>query len=239
MQKVLSKIRKAVEKYNLIDDGDKVAVGVSGGKDSMLLVFALNELSKFYPKKFSVKAFTLDPTNGQTDFSEMINFFKQKQIDFEIVNTDIFNIVFEERKEKNPCSLCAKLRRGILCTTIVDYGFNKLALGHHMDDLIETFFMSMFHESRLSTFMPKTVLTKTNITQIRPMIFMEEREVMSAVKRLKIPVVYNCCKANKNTEREYYKKLIANETKHIKNLKTNIFRAITCSERYNLFDKDF
>ena len=239
MQKVLSKIRRGVEKYNLIEEGDKIAVGVSGGKDSMLLVSALNELSKFYPKKFSVKAFTLDPTNGKTDFSEMINYFTAKHIDFEIVPTDIFDIIFVERKEKNPCSLCAKLRRGILCATIAEQGYNKLALGHHADDLIETFFMSMFYEGRLSTFMPKTLLTKTNIVQIRPMLFMEECEVSGAVKRLKIPVIYNCCGANKHTEREYFKKLIAEQTKHIKNLKTKLFNAITSPERYNLFDKEF
>lgn len=239
MQKVLSKIRRAVEKYNLIDDGDKIAVGVSGGKDSMLLVYALNELSKFYPKKFSVKAFTLDPTSGKTDFLSMRTFFENKGIDYQIIDTDIFKIIFEDRKEKNPCSLCAKLRRGMLCTTIKEQGFNKLALGHHLDDLIETFFMSMFHESRLSTFMPKTHLTKTDIIQIRPMIFMEEREVIGAVKRLKVPIVYNCCISNKHTEREYYKQLIANECKHIKNLKTNLFNAITSPERYNLFDKEF
>lgn len=239
MQKVLSKVRKAIEKYNLIENGDKVAVGVSGGKDSMLLVYALNELAKFYPKKFSVKAFTLDPTSGKTDFLAMKTFFEDKGIDYQIVNTDIFQIIFEDRKESNPCSLCAKLRRGILCSTINEQGFNKLALGHHADDLIETFFMSMFHEGRLSTFMPKTFLTKTNITQIRPMLFMEEREVLSAVKRLKVPVVYNCCMVNKKTEREYYKNLINNECKHVKNLKTKLFNAITSPERYNLFDKDF
>ncbi len=239
MQKVLSKVRRAVEKYNLIDEGDRVAVGVSGGKDSMLLACALHELSKFYPKHFTVKAFTLDPTGGKTDFSEMTEFFKKQNIEFEVVLTDIFDIVFNERKEKKPCSLCAKLRRGILCTTIAEQGFNKLALGHHADDLIETFFMCMFHEGRLSTFMPKTLLSKTNITQIRPLLFMEEREVASAVKRLKIPVVKSCCMVNKTTEREYYKQLIARECGHIKNLKTNLFNAITSPDRYNLFNKDF
>ena len=239
MQKVLSLVRRAVEKYNLIAEGDKIAVGVSGGKDSMLLAVALNELSKFYPKKFVVKAFTIDATRGKTNWQPLRDFFEQHKINYEIVNSDIFDIVFNERKEKNPCSLCAKLRRGILCTTIANEGFNKLALGHHKDDLIETFFMSMFHEGRLSTFMPKTKLTKTNVTQIRPLLFMEEREVASAVKRLKLPVVKNVCPVDKTTERAYYKELIANECKHIKNLKTNLFNAITSPERYNLFDKNF
>ncbi len=239
MQKVLSLVRRAVEKYNLINEGDKIAIGVSGGKDSMLLAAALSELSKFYPKKFSVKAFTIDATGGKTDWQPLRDYFASKKIDYEVINSDIFDIVFNERKEKNPCSLCAKLRRGILCTTAASQGYNKLALGHHKDDLIETFFMSMFHEGRLSTFMPKTKLSKTNITQIRPLIFMEEREIASAVKRLKIPVVKNVCPVDKTTERAYYKELIASESKHIKNLKTNLFNAIISSERYNLFDKDF
>ena len=237
MQKILALTRRAIEAYDMIEDGDKIAVGVSGGKDSLLLAVALKHLQRFYPKKFHLVAITLDLTNGQTDYSILQNYFSEIGLEYHIIKTNIFEIIFDERKEKNPCSLCAKMRRGVLSTSAANLGCNKVALGHHADDLIETFFLSLFYEGRLSTFAPVTELTRTNITQIRPFILMEEREITNAIKRLNIPVVKNACPVNHQTKREYFKGMLEDIKKDIPFAKERVLGAITSPERYNLFDK--
>ncbi len=237
MQKILALTRRAIEAYDMINNGDKIAVGVSGGKDSLLLAVALKHLQRFYPKKFDLVAITLDLTNGKTDYSPIKNYFDQIGLEYHIINTNIFEIIFDERKEKNPCSLCAKMRRGVLSTSASELGCNKVALGHHADDLIETFFLSLFYEGRLSTFAPVTELTRTNITQIRPFILMEEREVINGAKRLNLPVVKNACPVNHQTKREYFKELLEDIKKDIPFAKERVLGAITSPERYNLFDK--
>lgn len=235
MRKILSQIRSAIEKYNLIDDGDKIAVGLSGGKDSLVLLSALSNYRIFSPAKFELIAITVDQTNGETDFSVLEDFCKKLDVEFHIEKTEIFDIVFNQRKEKNPCSLCAKLRRGILNSSAKKYGCNKVALAHHKDDLLETFFLSLFYEGRLSTFSPKTYLSNIDITAIRPLVLTDEKTVVSASKDL--PIVKNICPANHKTKREDMKHFLADLEKKMPNVKNQIFNAITSPERYNLFDK--
>ena len=227
--------RKAIEKWNMIEDGDKVAVGVSGGKDSLTLLEMLAKLSKYYPKKFSVVAISVDMYNGKTDFSKVTEFCTGLGVSHHIINTQLYELLFEIRKEANPCSLCSKIRRGSLCNKANELGCNKVALGHHADDLIETFFLSLFYEGRLSTFSPKTYLTKSNLTVIRPMILVWEKSVQSHAKNL--PVVHNPCPADKNTNREWVKKQIHELNFKIPKVNGNLLSAIISPERYHLFDK--
>ena len=219
----------------MIEDGDKIAVGVSGGKDSLTLLETLAKLSKYYPKKFSVVAISVDMFNGKTDFSKVSKMCDELGVEHHIVLKQLYELLFEVRKEKNPCSLCSKIRRGTLCNKANELGCNKVALGHHADDLIETFFLSLFYEGRLSTFSPKTYLTKTNITVIRPMILVWEKYIISHAKNL--PVVHNNCPADKHTNREMVKNLLHELGFKIPKLGGNLLSAIISPERYHLFDK--
>ena len=234
-QKIVGKVRKACQTYNLIDDGDKIAVGLSGGKDSLTLLTALATLRNFYEKKFDVVAIFIDLFGGETDSTKLQEYCQKQNVEFVRVNSNIKKIVFDVKKETHPCSLCANLRRGILNNTAVQHGCNKVALGHHADDFIETFFMSMFFESRLNTFLPKTQLTGKKIWVIRPMVLIFEKEIIEASKEM--PVLHNNCPADKHTKREYFKQLINNLSKENSHLKQHILSAILSSERYNLFDK--
>lgn len=237
MQKILSKMRKCIEDFSLIEDGDKIAIGVSGGKDSLTLLTAFSILKKFYPKKFDIVGISIDLFDGKSDFTKIQEYCNELGVEFHVVKSDINNVVFNIRKESNPCSLCAKMRRGALNNAAIEFGCNKVALGHHSDDLIETFFLSMFYEGRLSTFSPKTYLSNTKITVIRPLIYVEEKETIRVSKNM--PIMNNCCLANHNTQREWVKKLLKNLKKEIPFIKDRIFSAITHEERYNLnFKKD-
>lgn len=235
MQKILSMTRKACFEYNLIEDGDKIAVGLSGGKDSLTLLLALKKLQAFYDKKFDLVAISVDLSNGENDFSKLIEFCKSIDVEYKIVKTNITEIIFDIRKEKNPCSLCANLRRGVLNSTAKELGCNKVALGHHKDDLIETFLLSLFFEGRLSTFKPKTYLSRVDLDVIRPFIFVSEEDVKRVSKDF--PVLFNPCPANKYTQRESAKQLLTTLDKTYPDAKEKIFNAIIHSERYNLFDK--
>ncbi|MBE5745700.1 MAG: tRNA 2-thiocytidine(32) synthetase TtcA [Clostridiales bacterium] len=235
MQKLLSKFRKCIETYNLIEENDKIAVGLSGGKDSLILLTLLAKFKRFSPKKFDLIAITIDLFDGKSDFSEIIKYCNELNVELKIVKSQIYDIVFTERKEKNPCSLCAKLRRGILNTKAKEFGCNKVALGHTRDDLVETFFLSMFFEGRLSTFAPKTYLSNSDITVIRPIIFIEERETINDSKNL--PIFKNLCPANHHTQREKIKQLLAQIKQEIPISSDRIFRAIISPESYNLYDK--
>lgn len=233
MRKILSGLRKAIEEYHLIETGDKIAVGLSGGKDSLCLLSALCEYKKYIFSQFDLVAIAVDLTNGKNNYKNLKTFCKKNGVNLEIVPSNVFEIVFEIRKEKNPCSLCANLRRGLLNSKAKDLGCNKVALGHHRDDLIETFILSLFFEGRLSTFKPKTYLSKTDLTVIRPMIFVEEKEIERIAKNL--PVLHNDCPADKHTEREKAKQVLTTlETKY-PGCKEKIFNAIIHTERYNLF----
>ena len=236
MQKILSKVRKACQDYNLIKQGDKIAVGLSGGKDSLVLLTALATMRKFYPQKYEVVAITIDLFNGQSNCSLLKEYCDKLNVEYHVVNSQIYDIVFETRNEKNPCSLCAKFRRGMLNSTAKELGCNKVALGHHMDDLVQTFFLSMFYEGRLSTFMPNTYLSNTDLYVIRPMILVEEKEIKFVAKRLNMPVMNNCCPANHKTEREHMKVILDQISKEIPIAKNRIFKAIISPERYNLFE---
>ena len=236
-QQMLSKLRKGVTKYNMIKDGDKIAVGISGGKDSITLLKLLAEYQRFSPEKFELLAITVDlGFNGkQTDFSSIQKLCDELGVEYHIERTEIAQVVFDVRKETNPCALCSKMRKGALYSVVKEKGFNKIALGHHADDLIDTFLLSAFYEGRLSTFAPKSYLDRTDLTLIRPMIFIEEIDVCSYSKTL--PIVESCCPANKNTKREYVKKVISEIGNEIPNVREMLFTALIHPERYSLFDK--
>lgn len=237
MQKVLSHLRRAVEEYNLIEDGDKIAVGVSGGKDSLVLLKALANYSIFSKEKFSIVAITIDMFGGKSDFSQIEKMCEDLGVEYHKVPSDIYEIVFEERKESNPCSLCAKLRRGMLNTTAISLGCNKLALGHSADDVVHTFLLSLFYEGRLSTFLPKLYMDRTGMTVIRPLILTDEKYIKSVAKTL--PVKKSDCPVDKLTKREYTKDVIKVIQKDVPEIKDRIFSAITHPERYNLFDRAY
>lgn len=237
MQKVLSHLRRAVEEYNLIEDGDRIAVGVSGGKDSLVLLKALANYAIFSPQKFTIIAITIDMFAGKSDFSAVKKLCEDIGVEYHIVPSDIYQIVFEERKESNPCSLCAKLRRGMLNTKAIELGCNKLALGHSADDVVHTFLLSLFYEGRLSTFLPKLYMDRTGMTVIRPLILTDEKYIKSVAKKL--PVQKSLCPVDKLTKREYTKDVIKEIQKEIPFVKDRIFSAITHPERYNLFDRAY
>lgn len=226
MKKVISLTRRAIEDYDMIADGDKIAVGVSGGKDSMTLLYALAELSRYYPKKFEVKALTLD-MGYKADYSEVQRLCDKLGVEYIIKYTNIKDVIFDIRKETNPCSLCAKMRRGALNDLAIETGCKKVALGHHNDDVLETFFLSLMHEGRIHCFSPVTYLDRTDIHQIRPMIYVRERDIRGAVRNGNIPVVYNPCPADGATQREYMKNLIKRlEKETTPGLRKRLFRAI-------------
>ena len=236
MKSVEGRVRKALEDYDMIDDGDKIAIGLSGGKDSLALLTLLARIRRYYPKKFELVAITIDMHNGESDFSKIAEYCQSINVEYKIIPSRIYELLFDVRKENNPCSLCSKLRRGMLCTTAKELGCNKIALGHHANDLIETFFLSLFYESRLSTFAPVTHLDRTGTTVIRPLILLFENETRNLSKNL--PVFYNDCPADKKTQREFIKEYIANLETDIKDVHEHILSAILHPERNHLkFDK--
>ena len=210
MRRIVSRVRAAADDYKMIADGDKIAVGVSGGKDSLLLLKALCELKRFYPADFTIVAITLDMRFGceDGDFSAIKEMCDSYGVEYVVKPTDLYEIIFEVRKEPNPCSLCARMRRGILHDTAKELGCNKIALGHHLDDAAETFLMNLLIESRIGCFAPVTYLSRRDITMIRPLIYVREREAEGASERVSLPVVESKCPANENTKREDVKQLI-------------------------------
>ena len=232
MQRILSLVRRCVEDYHMIDEGDTVAVGVSGGKDSVLTLAALAKLRDFYPKQFELAALTIDSGVPGTDFTPIADLCRDMGVPYRIIGVPIYEIVFVHRQEKNPCSLCAKLRRGALSTELNRQGLGKIALGHHYDDAVETMLMSLFLEGRISCFQPVTYLDRSRVTQIRPLLYVQEREVRGAVRRLVLPVVKNPCPANGSTKREEMKELLLRLDKTYPQLKKKIFGAI---QRYPLY----
>ncbi len=235
MQKVLSTMRKAIEKYNLIEDGDKIAVGVSGGKDSLVLLKALNDFKKFNLFNFDIVAVNIDIYSGNADYSGLQNFCNELGVELYIEKTDIQHIVFDLRKEKNPCSLCAKMRRGALNSICNKLGCNKLALAHHLQDVVTTFFMSLFYEGRLSTMLPKSYMSNTKITLIRPLYLTHEHKIISASKNM--PILKSKCPADQDSKRKEIKDLVARLEKEIPDSKKRIEHAILSSESYNLLNK--
>lgn len=229
LQQVLSYVRRAVDDYHMIEEGDKIAVGISGGKDSLTLLYALNSLRIFYPKKFDIHAVTVDLGFNNLNLDAIKELCKSFQIEYTIVKTDIANIIFEERKESNPCSLCAKMRKGALNDAIKEAGCNKVAYAHHKDDVVETMMMSLIYEGRFHTFSPVTYLDRTEITVIRPLIYMTEADVIGFVNKNNVPVVKSPCPADGYTKREYVKELLRDINKETPGVKSRMFTAITTS----------
>lgn len=226
IQRLYSLTRQAIDKYNMINDGDKIAIGISGGKDSLTLLYALAGLRSFYPNKFEIIALTVDLGRNNVDYSSISNLCKELDVEYKIINTDIYNIVFNERKETNPCALCSKMRKGALNNEIINLGFNKIAYGHHKDDVIETYLLSLFYEGRMNTFQPVTYLDKTNLTLIRPLIFINEVDIIGFNNKYKLPVIKNICPADGYTKREYIKELLSKLNKENPGIKNQIFTAI-------------
>ena len=225
MQKLLGLMRRCIDDYDMIKEGDRVAVGVSGGKDSLVLLQLLAALRKFFNKSFQLEAITIDMGLGM-DFSGIEALCKELDVPYHIIKTEIGPIIFDHRKEKNPCSLCSKMRRGALNQAILDLGFNKLALGHHYDDAVETFVMSLIYEGRISCFQPVTDLDRTGIIQIRPMLYIHEKTVDHFAKRMELPVTENRCPVDKNTKREEIKQLIFALSATYPDLRERIFGAM-------------
>ena len=230
MKRLLSFVRRAVDDYSMIDDGDRIAVGVSGGKDSLTLLEVLAEMRRFYPKKYEVVGITVNMGFPGADFSEVEEFCRRINVEYKVVDTDIAKIIFDVRKEPNPCSLCAKMRRGSLHAAAVELGCNKVALGHHFDDVVETFMLNLFFEGRLGCFQPVTYLSRMDITLIRPMIYMPEKDVRYFSSKIALPVMKSPCPADGNTEREEMKKLLAELERNNKGLRYRIFGAIQRGE---------
>lgn len=229
MKRIVSLIRRAIEDYDMIQEGDRVAVGVSGGKDSLVLLRALSELSRYYPKKFTVCAITLD-LGYSPDYSPIQKMCDELGVEYFVKKTDIKEIIFDIRKETNPCSLCAKMRRAALNEAALSIGCHKVALGHHNDDVLETFMLSLMYEGRVHCFSPVTYLDRTQVYQIRPMIYVREKDVKGAVRKLELPVVHNPCPANGATKRQYMKDLIVSlERENHPGLRKRLFTAIQTS----------
>lgn len=229
LQRLLSYTRKAIDDYKMIDDGDKIAIGVSGGKDSLTLLYALSHLKRFYPKKFDIEAITVSLGFKGMDFSPVHKLCKELKVNYTIVETEIADIVFSHRKETNPCSLCAKMRKGAFNTKAKELGCNKEAYAHHLDDVIETMMMSLIYEGRFNCFSPVTPLDKSNITLIRPLIYVKEADIKGFRNTYNLPVVKNLCPIDGYTKRQYVKNLIKTMQSENPGLKERLFHAIKTS----------
>lgn len=226
MQQVIGRLRKAIDDYDMIEHGEKVTVALSGGKDSALLLKGMAKLSEFHPKNFSVCAVYIDLGFGNTDIDAIKRLCDDTKVELCIKRTEIGKIIFEHRKEHNPCALCAKMRRGAIHNAAVEMGSRKIALGHHIDDAVETFMMNLIYEGRIGCFQPVTYLSRKDVTVIRPMIYLNEREIKGAVKRQNIPVMKSPCPADGATKREDAKNLLKQLSKTHPDIKDNIFGAI-------------
>lgn len=228
MQKLMSRMRAAMEKYEMIEDCDRIAVGLSGGKDSVALLAALAEMRRFYPKNFEVIAITVDMRfdNADTDYTVLEELCKRLDVPFVVKRTELADIIFNIRKESNPCSLCAKMRRGILHDVAIENGCNKVALGHHMDDAVETFFMNLLKGGNISSFFPVTYMSRKDIYIIRPMVLASESLVAGAVKHCDLPVVKSKCPMDKTSEREKTKELVRTLNKEYPQLREKVIGAL-------------
>lgn len=230
LQKIISQARRAIEDFDMITEGDKIAVALSGGKDSLTLLHTLYSLKRFYSKKFELMAITIHPGSSTFDTTELEKMCKDLEIEYVVYKSNLAEVVFDLKQEKNPCSLCANMRRGMLSSIATEYGCTKIALGHHLDDAIETFLMSTFLNGKLFTFSPVTYLSRSNITTIRPLIYVEEKEIRAVAKALNFPVMGKCCPKDGFTKREYMKDLIKDLKKDIPKVKENLFGAIKRSD---------
>ena len=234
MQKLLSRVRSCVDRYSMIEDGDRIAVGVSGGKDSLALLCVLSELRKFYPEKYDLCALMLDmgfdasETVGAapSDTSEIAELCSRLGVEFHVKRTEIARVIFDVRKESNPCSLCARMRRGSLHDLAKEYGVNKLALGHHFDDAAETVMLNLFFEARIGCFSPVTYLSRKDLTMIRPLLLTEERDIKTFVKKASLPVMKSPCPMDKTSERAKKKDMLHAFDREHRGLYTRIVGAV-------------
>lgn len=229
LQQVMSLTRKAVDDYHMIQEGDKIAVGISGGKDSLTLLHALNGLKRFYPNHFDIIAITVDLGFKNIDFAGIKAMMEELNIPYHIVSTDISQIIFEDRKESNPCSLCAKMRKGALNQLAKELGCNKIAYAHHKDDVVETMMMSFIYEGRIHTFSPNTYLDRMDLTVIRPLMYMNEADVVGFVNKIDLPVLKSACPVDGYTKREYVKELLKSINAETPGVKDRMFSAIQSS----------
>lgn len=226
LQQVLSVVRKAVDDYHMIEENDKIAIGISGGKDSLAMLYALHGLRRFYPQKFDIHAVTVDLGFENLNLEKIKELCAVLGVEYTIVQTDIAKIVFEDRKESNPCALCAKMRKGALNQAIKEAGCNKVAYAHHKDDVVETMLMSLIFEGRFHTFSPVTYLDRMDLKVIRPLIYMNEADVIGFVHKYDVPVVKSPCPADGHTKREYVKKLLRQLNQENPGVKARMFTAI-------------
>jgi len=223
---MLSLMRRCIDDYNMISPGDSICVGVSGGKDSLSLLYVMSELRRFYPHPFTLKAVTLDTGFEDMDFSHLQAWCAAQNVELKIVPTDIKQVVFDIRKEKSPCSLCAKMRRGILHDAALEMGCKKVALGHHFDDAAETYMMSLLFEGRIHCFTPVTYLDRRDITLVRPFLYIDEQTITRFAQRNDLPVVHNPCTANGKTKRQEIKELLAGMEQTYPEIKQKIIGAM-------------
>ena len=226
LQQLLSYTRKAVDEYRMIEEGDHIAVGISGGKDSLTLLYALAGLRRFYPKKFELSAITIDLGYEKCDFTPVVELCKELDVPYKIVKTDIAHILFEERKEPNPCSLCAKMRKGSLNDAVKEMGCNKVAYAHHKDDIIETMLLSLIFEGRFHSFSPMTYLDRMDLTVIRPMMYVDEVDVIGFQNKYNLPVVKSRCPVDGHTKRQYAKDLVKSLNAEHQGARNRMFTAI-------------
>lgn len=226
LQQLMSQTRRAIDDYGMIHTGDKIAIGISGGKDSLTLLYALHGLQRFYPEKFDLEAITVDLGNPDFDLSHIRHLCETMQIPYRVVKTEIAQIVFEERKEKNPCSLCAKMRKGALNDAVKKLGCNKIAYAHHKDDIVETMMMSLIYEGHFYSFPPITHLDRTNLTVIRPLMYVSEADVKGFCRKYQLPVVKSPCPADGYTKRQYVKDLLRKLNLENPGVKERMFSAI-------------
>ncbi len=226
LQQLLSLTRKAVDEYQMIEEGDKIAVGISGGKDSLTMLYALHGLQRFYPKHFTLEAITVDLGHPGFDLEPICALCRELGIHYTIVKTDIAAIIFQERRETNPCSLCAKMRKGALNEKIKELGCNKVAYAHHKDDVVETMLLSLIYEGRFHSFSPRTYLDRTGLTVIRPLMFVEEADIIGFQKQYQLPVAKSPCPVDGYTKREYAKNLVRQINQENPGAKNRMFSAI-------------
>lgn len=236
MKTVLGCIRKADEDFGMIEPGDRIAVGVSGGKDSLLLLDALSLYRRFSGKDFTLEAITLKMGLEPFDVSPIRAFCEKIDVPYTVLDTEIAHIIFDVRRESNPCALCAKMRRGALNDAALSLGCSKVALGHHRDDVLETLLMSLIFEGRLHTFHPNTYLSRKGITMIRPMVYLPEKHVLHMVKERSLPLVRNPCPADGHSKREEVKQLLATLSKTYPHLKDYLLAALKNTQQYGLWD---
>ncbi len=230
LQTITGRLRRAIDDYNMIEEGDKIAVALSGGKDSITLLYALHNLKRFYPKHFEIMAITIHPDSDTFKTDKLEKMCKELNIEYIVYHSNLSNILFDIRQEKNPCSLCANLRRGMLNTIATEHGCTKIALGHHLDDVIETLFMNMCLNGNITTFAPVTRFGKASLAVIRPMIYVYEKETRALARKMNFPVMGKCCPKDGFTKREYMKDMIIQLRKDIPKVRENLIGAVIRSE---------